>query len=139
MFINTAVVQNMQSNAGTLELRFSRSGTKVPKYAAKSTRPLSVVYGFTVPAYGIVYFVQLHFGNKKTLQYKPRRAVASVFHNLTGIFRKSIFRSQARVDILRNLPSQLIKSPFNTQNLPLKYTIRRSNENRQTFIRGGIL
>ena len=43
----TSVVQNIQSNAGTLSLPFSRSGTKAAKYAAKSTRPLSVVCGLT--------------------------------------------------------------------------------------------
>ena len=30
----TSVVQNIQSNAGTLSLPFSRSGTKAAKYAA---------------------------------------------------------------------------------------------------------
>ena len=53
-----SVAQNIQSNAGTLSLRISRSGTKLEKTSLTTG-------GFTVPAYGFVYFVQLRIENMR--------------------------------------------------------------------------
>ena len=50
----TSVVQNRQINAGTLSLQFSRSGTKLERTSLTTG-------GFTVPAFDIVYIVQLGF------------------------------------------------------------------------------
>ena len=53
----TSVVQYRQINAGTLLLQFSRSGTKLERTALTTG-------GFTVPAFDIVYIVQLGFERK---------------------------------------------------------------------------
>ena len=63
---------------------------------------------------------------------EPGRRIAGGcvrIHDFSGIFRKSIWRSQARANILRNLPSRFMKYTFSNSFHPqlIKETIANPN------------